>query len=154
MFGFRVFIFYTETHISQTKHNPYWAFLLSSVCYKSFCVALSQRSQDRSLMTHLVLWDFQSVAVIIGTGSLKKLHLIEHLSRCDSDSRSLRLLLSLLADAGVTASRSLGIWGDQESKGSQSHMTVCILYTVYFQYPHIQEPFIHVPVKSVKSKLF
>ena len=42
-------------------------------------------------------------------GSLQRLHLTEHLSRCDSDSGSLPLLLPLLADAGVVASGSPGI---------------------------------------------
>lgn len=60
-------------------------------------------------MTHLALLDFQSVAVSVGAGSLLRLHLTQHLSRCDSDSHSLPLILPLLADAGVVASRSPGI---------------------------------------------
>ena len=60
-------------------------------------------------MTHLALRDSQSVAVSVGAGPLLRLHHTEHLSRCDSDSGSLPLLLPLLADAGVVASGSPGI---------------------------------------------
>lgn len=76
-------ILHRDTHF-ETKQSPCRVF--PNVCSKSVCVARSQRSPDRCLMTHLALWDFQSVAVSVGAGSPRRLHLTQHLSRCDSDT--------------------------------------------------------------------